>query len=644
MNDVAKAVMFVWLLVTLCAPLAVHAAPEALRDAIVERTWLDDPQGTLSPREALAGQWTPFSGSLSRGYTASTTWLRLKIDPAAAGPGGVTSDHRLVLRILPVHLDEIIVFRTNQLAQEPVRVGDTTERSRAGSRFIYHAVVIEDAPQPFEVLLRLRTASNHSIYVQALTWDDALEVSFNQLIHVLAYLVFTSMVIAWAFAVWLEHRDAVLGLFIAHQLSALVLSLTLMGVLRLAGPDWLTAAVIDRLTSLMIPVHTAITAIFHSRLLSDLGGSRIGNRLLKLLTGAALAGLMLVAAGEVRPGLMLTQSTVLVVMPLFVLVACQARPDLAVGGGSGSAWWRVYLVVVYVAMAALTTPQSLRVLGLLPAGVWTYSGFIAYGLASTVLLGSLLLLRARQERHRRLQSALAFRQAQQEARVERERAAEQAELMTMLAHELKTPLSVVSLALGNRGNSASMRERAHRAVDNIRNVIDRCEQAALVDDADGRRDAFLRIAPLAMDELLAEALNTQLLADRVDCRVASELPVCLADRQMLLVIIGNMLENALKYSPLEARVQASVESAAMRGRQGVLLRVANQVGAAGRPDPDRVFEKYHRGALARRQSGSGLGLYLSRRLAERSGGMLTLRDAQGDQVCFDLWLPAAESA
>jgi signal transduction histidine kinase len=53
----------------------------------------------------------------------------------------------------------------------------------------------------------------------------------------------------------------------------------------------------------------------------------------------------------------------------------------------------------------------------------------------------------------------------------------------------------------------------------------------------------------------------------------------------------------------------------------------------------RLFEKYHRGERARHRSGSGLGLYLSRRLAYRLGGELLLRDGPDDQVCFELWVP-----
>ena len=52
------------------------------RDAVVDRSWLSDLQGTLSPEQALSSQWTKYEGALARGFTSSVTWVRLKLEPA----------------------------------------------------------------------------------------------------------------------------------------------------------------------------------------------------------------------------------------------------------------------------------------------------------------------------------------------------------------------------------------------------------------------------------------------------------------------------------------------------------------------------------------------------------------------------------
>lgn len=632
------ALFLVALLAAAIVPAAAQPLQESERDAIVARAWLDDPDSSLSPQAALEREWTPFTGLLLRGFTASTTWLRLRIDPAAV-PQAFAADRRVVLRIMPGQLDEVAVFRADRLSQPPVLVGDTYRLSGPQRGLLHHAVVVDDAEAPFELLMRLRTQSNHSLHVQALGWDEARDTTAAEHSLVIAYLVFTVMVIVSAAIFWMEYRDAVLGLFILHQGSVLLVSLVLLGVLRLYGPDGLMPA-LDRLTSIAIPVSVLVSVQFHGRLLADLGG-RMGD--LKVLRGSVvlpILALLLIALGWVRTGLQLTMVTITVVMTLLIIVALRARPHPAEAGAKGSGLRRAYPVAVYLAMAALTMPQTLRALGLAPAGMWTYRGFMAYGLASSLLLGSLLVVRGRDASRRRRHAELAFAQAQREAEAQRVRASEQADLMTMLTHELKTPLSVVSLALGSASRQPSMRERGLRAVGNMRDVIDRCAEVALVDDAVGRYGGPPALRPVSMEEVLADALGAQLQADRVDCAVARSVPACLGDRQMLRVIVSNLIENALKYSPPEGRVRVFVEPAVVEGLGGVALRVVNRVGAAGRPDADRIFEKYHRGARARNRSGSGLGLYLSRRLAYRLGGELSLRGGDADEVTFELWLPS----
>jgi signal transduction histidine kinase len=380
------------------------------------------------------------------------------------------------------------------------------------------------------------------------------------------------------------------------------------------------------------------TLLFHRAALSSLGVGRTGQRLLTVLMAVALLLIGAVALGVVRLGLVLTHVTILSGLILCTLVACTARvpSDLT----SRAAFWRrAYLVGVYALMAAAMVPHSLRVLGLISPGSWNYGGYLAYSVASALLLGSLLLLNANEERLRRRREALSFAQSQREADAQRARAAEQSELMTMLTHELKTPLSVVSLALGNAGRTPVMQERAMSAVGNMRDVIDRCAQVSRIDDEIGQHDAAPTLQPVALQEVLAQAAAAHLQARRVVLPQLKQPPLCQADPQMLNVVVTNLLDNALKYSPKDSPVRATITPHALEGRPGLALRVVNKVGAAGRPDAERVFEKYHRGMHARHRSGSGLGLYLARRLTYRMAGELSLAASSDDEVCFELWMP-----
>jgi two-component system sensor histidine kinase KdpD len=108
-----------------------------------------------------------------------------------------------------------------------------------------------------------------------------------------------------------------------------------------------------------------------------------------------------------------------------------------------------------------------------------------------------------------------------------------------------------------------------------------------------------------------------------------------------LHILANLLENAHKYSPPGAAIELSV------ARSGSVLRftVADRGPGIPERDRDRVFEPFYRGAeRASEAAGVGLGLAISRGLAEAQGGSLAYEPRAGGGSIFILELPAADVA
>lgn len=629
----ATLALIAWLVIGLLAPAFAQSSAVERRDAVVERSWLSDADGSLSPHAVLMRNWTTYEGPLGRGFTDAVTWVRLKIDPAMAGPGSFPSDHRLVLRIIPSRLDEVIAYRVDRLDEQPVKVGDNFKPEGPQQGFLNHGVVFDDAVAPFEVLLRLKTDGNHSMHVQALRWDDAYALVSRDAILITGYLIFTLMIITWAVVTLLGQRSMVLVLFLVHQFSVLFVVLTLLGAWRLFAPHDLVHLG-SRLALFAVPFSVLTTILFHARLLSDLGARATHAKILGVSATLPLLGICLIAAGFPQIGLMLSHVTIASLMPFTVFVALRLRAD------SGRWWWRPSIAAAYLVMVILMAPAWLRVLGVLPVGAWTFGSTLVYGVVSAILMASLIMVRAREVQRLGTLNEAAFAAAKREADLQRARAVEQGDLITMLTHELKTPLSVVSLALGESGQQPTIRARALTAIENMRSVIDRCAQAARVDDDSTNRTMSLTIEPVQLRAVVAEAIAGHLQGERVDNQLHAPLPACLADRASVLTIIGNLLDNALKYSPGDSVVRITAQITNLNGRPGATLRITNDIGDQGAPDPVHVFEKYYRGPRARNLSGTGLGLYLSRRLAQRMGGALSLVPAQPSLVGFELWLPS----
>jgi signal transduction histidine kinase len=117
-------------------------------------------------------------------------------------------------------------------------------------------------------------------------------------------------------------------------------------------------------------------------------------------------------------------------------------------------------------------------------------------------------------------------------------------------------------------------------------------------------------------------------------RAGESLPA-IAEFRRVLQILLNLLGNAIRYSPANSEVWMRIEDAGHRAR----VIIADQGPGLSQEDQARVFKKFER--LGRSgDGGSGLGLYISRRLARAMGGELSVESAPGQGARFILELPA----
>lgn len=228
----------------------------------------------------------------------------------------------------------------------------------------------------------------------------------------------------------------------------------------------------------------------------------------------------------------------------------------------------------------------------------------------------------------------AEQKIREEAESERARREEQERFLAMLTHELKTPVGVARISLGAMKTSGPNAQRIERALGNINAIIERCRVTGALEH-DKLQPAF---ESCDLGELSRQCVQSCMQPGRVKISDA-ELPTIRADLLLLEIVMANLIDNALKYSPANSDVAVTLRPRADDGRAGVEFTVTNLPGAAGLPDPQRVFGKYFRGQGAHSKSGSGLGLYLARGISELLGGRLACLPA-ADRVEFSLWLPA----
>jgi PAS domain S-box-containing protein len=220
-----------------------------------------------------------------------------------------------------------------------------------------------------------------------------------------------------------------------------------------------------------------------------------------------------------------------------------------------------------------------------------------------------------------------------------------ADFTAMVAHELDTPLAVIRgyadmLATGELEfiEQARALDRVQAETDVLEALVSDVRSAAAVE----REDFAIEPQQVALGELLRDAaafVETIPGKHRLVTEGATDGWV-LADPHRIGQVLRNLLSNAAKYSPDGAPIELRTAPGAAPGR--VRIEVADRGAGIHPDDTARIFEKFGRGrdGGGRKVAGTGLGLYLSRRILQAHGSELTLDSEPGGGSVFGFELRA----
>jgi signal transduction histidine kinase len=148
--------------------------------------------------------------------------------------------------------------------------------------------------------------------------------------------------------------------------------------------------------------------------------------------------------------------------------------------------------------------------------------------------------------------------------------------------------------------------------------------------------------PISLDEALEEAKAHLAVAIRdagAEITVQGPLPMVMGNRLPLARLLMNLIGNAIKYQDPDRPPQIDV-SARVEGTNCVVVITDNGLGIA-EEDQDRVLQPFQRGASAGRTQGTGIGLAICKKIAEKYGGSMSLQSDLGKGSRFTVTLPLA---
>jgi len=221
--------------------------------------------------------------------------------------------------------------------------------------------------------------------------------------------------------------------------------------------------------------------------------------------------------------------------------------------------------------------------------------------------------------------------------------------MTDIAHELRTPLSVLQIELesiedGLTDPTPEVIAGLQTDVAHLRHMVDDLRMLSLADAG----ELQMETEPVEMGDLVRDVVNRMQGAARAkDINLIARLPdtplTVTGDDQRLAQILLNLLSNAMQHTPPDGQITVSAQRVEANDEHEVHVTVQDTGEGIPAEDLPHIFERFYRADRARSRDtgGSGLGLSIIRSLIEAHGGRIWVESIEGEGSTFTLTLPVS---
>ena len=622
---------------------------------------LADPSGTLDAASALASSdWIELPDSLNAGFTYDVIWLKLQIQAEHAAPTA------WMLTLSNALLDEVTLYDLNQDgAIRELHSGETLARALwpVNYRTATFPISLSNG-EPHTLLLRLKTKNAMSVSAHLIPEPQFHEQARNEYLGFGLYFGIYLALIVFHGVFWRMTDAPESGWYLIYVSCCFLIESFSTGLIQQA--TGLPIAWSDRMLGCIMAASLPIGFIFAQRQLriSEFASAR------RALTGICLLVSVLAATailfGHYQIGAPLTQVFSLLNIALLISTALWLLLK-----GQKSA--RVFLLVFGIYYAGVII-SFMRNLGVIPTSFITDNA-VAIGTLLHMALMSLRIIHhyrtlEEEKRHAQLDLKLLLQEHNsnlekqivertQELREEISRRTllegelretlhqeqrtreEQRDFVAMVSHEFRTPLAIISTSAQQISrNLSAAPERNEKRCQNIREASARL--LALVDNylSTDRMEGttiIRRDTDHSLQQLMERSIE-DLPKGRVIIDNQSNQATVRCDDSLIKIALRNLLANADRHAPANSPLRLERHE-----RPGFLdIQVTNEGPAIPEDQSKLLFQKYFRGNQAKHSPGAGLGLHLTKRIAELHGGEIQLKSRGDDEpICFCLSLPLA---
>lgn len=603
----------------------------------------EDPSAALSVEEVAAGalEFRPLpSPRMSLGSTSSAFWMRIRVD----NPDPEPDTRWLTAGIARLHHVSLFELRDGKWAANHSGMAQPFAQRVASTTTPAFAL---ELPARSSKEVYVRVAGETLLLVKPQIWAPTdfilAEVKQTRQEYFVAGITVLSLLVCLLLAVILREASfLIFGLIaLAYMLFRWSASGLAFGELWPESPEWALRSIGFFSVALGF-----LVTLLHRHLFETRRRIPYADNVLRVLClGFGILGVATLVDSN--------QNVIMAVM-LWGLLASVFSPIL------GYLCWRRgaplfgYFFAGYALPLQLIELQYFASIGWLPSA----SGWlISYNRAWALLLSATIMLialgtriaglhRAREASKRRqvavLERTVAQRTSEMRAanEVAGQALADQRQLLAMAAHEFRAPLANIGAAaqlleLDCRPERRHVLERITRATARLKQFLDSCLTGERLASSHWTLHESRVDLPALLKTIVEEMRRAspthelRLVLGTCDAFIRADLP-------LLRVLLNNLLENAIKYSPQGTAVELRLQR---RSDGAVVLAVCDQGPGIAADDMPRLFDKFYRSERVGNISGSGLGLYIAQRIARLHGGEIQVRRAPGGGACFDIVLP-----
>ena len=624
----------------------------AIVDPLNERAYFVDKDAAFDIGTIEQAPFKPFAKRLNIGYQLAPIWIRLRVTPVAQPPEstGNSSSGHLVLRVGPHDTNQIEVYEFSDGQWLSQTAGDFFPARDTWCADDYFCFRLRDhSSEPKTIYLKIQTYNFLMFDSEVLSLENLAEASSNRMKRIAASLTMAVFMLAIGLYWLTQHRSKLTVVYFIFQIFVFSYLLSIYGFPSRWFPD-LPVAIVDGLPHVLFIVRTFLLSLAIYIVIRPYCDSPLYSKLIFSLLAICIVNLIAFSVGFKILAIQLN------------LVVFSIQPTIHLYGLIKSRGMvknvKILLYAGYAVYCVLVAGSIIP--ALLVDDIGTFEGSVQnitdWRLNGTIVGFFVILLIKFEEDYREKLKIEKYNQLQLDAFEAKSSAALLADrntLIDLLTHDLKNPLGTITFASNALREQVKHDPSAAKRLTNIDLSVTRMnnliEHVALSTRVDRYHTPSSNL-PSPANELIDELIENYPERERFDISVDDGISFK-ADRDMLSVVFGNLIDNAYKYGHAAGKIKISVTrdshlpskqetitGASVSPQASLHFKVSNPIGTYGAPDEERVFERYYRPASSMSLPGMGLGLSLVKAAAAKIGATVDyLHDEE--TVTFSVKVP-----